>query len=170
MSADAGSRAALLAALPRLRAFAIVWCGRTALADEALQTTLARAWDSPDLGQGSDDMLVWLCTRLRSEVHDLRRRANRPRELQQPAPQPASLREALDRLPDAPREAIILVAAAGFSDAEAARICGCTVAVLRDRAARARAELAASLGKLADAAASRDSGFAAASIRPPTAA
>jgi DNA-directed RNA polymerase specialized sigma24 family protein len=37
-------RVTLLAALPKLRAFAIWWCGRTALADDLAQQTVLKAW------------------------------------------------------------------------------------------------------------------------------
>ena len=55
------------------------------------------------------------------------------------------LREALGELPSDQREALILVAASGFSYEEAASICGCAVGTIKSRVNRARSKLAALL-------------------------
>ena len=53
----------------------------------------------------------------------------------------SDLQRALMRLPDAQREALILVGAGGFSYEEAAGICECAIGTVKSRVARARAAL-----------------------------
>jgi RNA polymerase sigma-70 factor (ECF subfamily) len=52
------------------------------------------------------------------------------------------LRQALARLRDDQREALILVGGAGIGYQEAAEICGCAVGTIKSRAHRARLKLA----------------------------
>ena len=54
----------------------------------------------------------------------------------------ADLRNALAKLPEDQREAIILVGASGFSYEEAAEICNVAVGTIKSRVNRARARLA----------------------------
>ena len=54
----------------------------------------------------------------------------------------AALRNALDRLPQDQREAIILVGAGGMAYDEAAEIVGCAVGTIKSRVSRARKALA----------------------------
>jgi RNA polymerase sigma-70 factor, ECF subfamily len=49
---------------------------------------------------------------------------------------------ALAKLDAKPREALMLVAASGFSYGEAASLCGCPVGTVKSRVNRARTELA----------------------------
>jgi RNA polymerase sigma-70 factor, ECF subfamily len=49
---------------------------------------------------------------------------------------------ALAKLDPKPREALMLVAASGFSYGEAASLCGCPVGTVKSRVNRARTELA----------------------------
>jgi RNA polymerase sigma-70 factor (ECF subfamily) len=65
-------------------------------------------------------------------------------------------RDALDKLPDEQREALILVGASGLSYEEAAAICGCAVGTMKSRVNRARAKLAEVLTVPADAQAAAD--------------
>ena len=51
-------------------------------------------------------------------------------------------REALSKLPEEQREALILVGASGFSYEEAAEICGCAIGTVKSRVNRARTRLA----------------------------
>ena len=51
------------------------------------------------------------------------------------------LRDALAKLPDEHREALILVGAAGLSYEEAAEICGCALGTIKSRVNRARSKL-----------------------------
>ena len=52
-----------------------------------------------------------------------------------------ALQDALARLPDEHREALILVGGAGLSYEEAADICGCALGTIKSRVNRARAKL-----------------------------
>mgnify|MGYP001481605497 FL=1 len=54
-------------------------------------------------------------------------------------------RQALDKLPDDQREALILVGGAGLSYEEAAEICGCALGTIKSRVNRARTRLAHTL-------------------------
>jgi RNA polymerase sigma-70 factor (ECF subfamily) len=54
-------------------------------------------------------------------------------------------RQALDKLPQDQREALILVGASGFSYEDAAAICGCAVGTIKSRVNRARSKLSALL-------------------------
>ena len=58
----------------------------------------------------------------------------------------ADMRGALAELPDDQREALLLVAASGFSYEEAAEICGVAVGTIKSRVNRARNRLAEMLG------------------------
>ena len=51
------------------------------------------------------------------------------------------LQRALMQLPEAWREAVVLVGASGLSYQEAAEICGCPIGTIRSRVARGRAAL-----------------------------
>jgi RNA polymerase sigma-70 factor (ECF subfamily) len=55
------------------------------------------------------------------------------------------MEEALKRLPDQQREALILVTAEGLSYEEAAAVCNCAVGTVKSRVSRARMRLAALL-------------------------
>jgi RNA polymerase sigma-70 factor (ECF subfamily) len=52
-------------------------------------------------------------------------------------------RQALDKLPQDQREALILVGASGFSYEDAAAICGCAVGTIKSRVNRARSKAVA---------------------------
>ncbi|MEX0760755.1 MAG: sigma-70 family RNA polymerase sigma factor, partial [Tistlia sp.] len=54
---------------------------------------------------------------------------------------------ALGKLPEEQREALIMVGAAGYSYEETAQICGCAVGTVKSRVNRARRKLAALLGE-----------------------
>ena len=53
----------------------------------------------------------------------------------------ADFRQALEKLPEDQREAIILIGASGFSYEEAAVICNCAVGTIKSRVSRARTRL-----------------------------
>ena len=60
------------------------------------------------------------------------------------------LRDALDQLPAAHREALMLVGAAGYSYEDAAGLCDCATGTMKSRVNRARAKLVMLLGEHAD--------------------
>ena len=149
-------KVALLAAVPKLRAFAISLCGRSDRADDLVQETLVKAWANLASFEPGSNMTAWLYTILRNEFYSEFRK--RRREVADTdgqysaklASHPAQeghmafldFRDALDKLADDHREALILVGASGLSYEEAARICQCAVGTMKSRVNRARTRLA----------------------------
>jgi len=159
MELDPSLRAAMLAAIPRLRAFAISLCRNPERADDLVQETLLRALANIDSFQPGSNLPAWLFTILRNLFRsDYRKRRREVEDAEgsyaktlktQPA-QSAHLefeefRTALDKLPQDQREALILVGASGFSYEDAAAICGCAVGTIKSRVNRARSKLSALL-------------------------
>ena len=156
MTLDPSVRDTILAAVPSLRAFAISLSGNVDRADDLVQETLLRALAHIDSFQPGTNMSAWLFTILRnlfrSEYRKRRREVEDPEgnyaeSLKSQPEQPGRVefrefREALAKLPEEQREALILVGASGFSYDEAAAICGCAVGTIKSRVNRARNRLA----------------------------
>lgn len=156
MGTDTGVRGEILATLPTLRAFAVSLCGNVDRADDLVQETIVRAISNIDSFQPGTNLPAWLFTILRNLFRSEYRK--RRREVEDPEgnyvaslksyPEQESrmeldeLRDALDELPADQREALVLVAASGFSYQEAADICGCAVGTIKSRVNRARSRLA----------------------------
>jgi len=161
----------LLAAIPKLRAFAISLCGRTARADDLVQETLLRAWANLGSFEPGSNLVAWLYTILRNEFYSEFRKLKR--EVADPDGEHAArlttqptqeghmefldFRGAMRKLAPGHREALILVGASGLSYEEAAQVCGCAVGTMKSRVNRARARLTELLSEPAapDAAAQR---------------
>jgi RNA polymerase sigma-70 factor (ECF subfamily) len=149
-------RDVMLAAIPSLRAFAISLSGSVDRADDLVQETVTRAMASLDSFTPGTNMTAWLVTilrnRFRSEYRKRRREVEDPdgsylAGLKMPAEQFGRLEfkeliEALAKLPHVQREALLLVAASGFSYDEAAAICEVAVGTIKSRVSRARQLLA----------------------------
>ena len=60
MSSPNDPKQDLLAAIPKLRAFAASLCGRSARADDLVQETLTRAWAKIDTFEPGTSMIAWL--------------------------------------------------------------------------------------------------------------
>ena len=147
---------AILAEVPKLRAFAISLCGNLDQADDFVQETLLRAWTHIDQFQRGTNMAAWLFTILRNSLRSNYRKYRREVEdadgsyAERMITQPEQngrlefeeLRGALAKLPSDQRETLILVVASGASYEEAAEICGCRVGTIKSRVHRARARLA----------------------------
>jgi RNA polymerase sigma-70 factor (ECF subfamily) len=156
MKADTPARDAMLATVPRLRAFAVSLCGNVDRADDLVQETLLRAWANLKSFETGTNMSAWLFTILRNLFHSEHRKRRREVEdadgvyaerLTSLPDQISHLqfdefRAALITLPDDQREALVLVGAAGFSYEEAAQICNCATGTIKSRVFRARARLA----------------------------
>jgi RNA polymerase sigma-70 factor, ECF subfamily len=156
MYLDPPTRAAMQAAIPRLRAFAISLCRSADRADDLVQETLLRACGNIGLFKRGSNMAAWLLAILRNEFYsEYRKRRREIRDVDgafaetlvsQPNQEASlayrELRTALAQLPDEMREALILVAGSGLSCAEAARICGCAVGTIKSRVHRTRVRLA----------------------------
>jgi RNA polymerase sigma-70 factor, ECF subfamily len=155
MSLDPVVRDAMLAAIPRLRAFAISLCRNGDQADDLVQETLMRSCASVSSFSPGTNMSAWLFTILRNLFYSECRRRRRTFEslddhLETLTEQPAQLarteylelRAALAKLCAKDREILVLVGASGFSYAEVAKICGCAVGTVKSRVHRGRARLA----------------------------
>jgi RNA polymerase sigma-70 factor (ECF subfamily) len=149
-------REGLITELPNLRAFAVSLCRSPEQADDLVQDTLLKAWGNSDKFQPGTSLRAWLFTILRNTYYSLYRK--RGREVQdndgayaqrlavsgeqESALAMADFREALGRLSEEHREALILVGASGMSYEEAAEICGVAVGTVKSRVNRARVRLA----------------------------
>ncbi len=156
MNVDPSVREALLAAVPNLRAFAISLSGNIDRADDLVQETLVRALANITSFQPGTNMSAWLFTILRNLFRSEYRKRRREVEdtdgsyAERMKSQPeqtgrvefSEFREALGKLPEDQREALILVGASGFSYEETAEICNCAVGTIKSRVNRARTRLA----------------------------
>ena len=146
----------MLAAVPRLRAFAISLTGNVDAADDLVQEALTRGLSNLDRFQIGTNMQAWLFTILRNLFHSEYRRRKREVEdvdgvhAERVAVLPdqvshlefEDMRSALTKLPVEQREALLLVGAEGLSYEEAARICGTHLGTIKSRINRARTRLA----------------------------
>ena len=149
-------REAVTAKIPSLRAFAWSLSRNASDADDLVQETLTKAWNHRDRFQPGTNLRAWLFTILRNSWYSSVSR--RKREVADEDGKHAArlttegsqewsmavheLREAMDELPPAHREAIVLVGAAGLSYEEAAQIAGCALGTIKSRVNRARNQLA----------------------------
>ncbi len=154
--ADPALRGELLAAIPRLRAFAVSLCGRSDRADDLVQETLVKAWANLASFQPGTNLMAWLYTILRNEFYtEFRKRRHEVQDedgvfagrlttspTQEGHIEFQDFRAAMARLADDQREALILIGASGLSYEDAAQICGCAVGTMKSRVHRARFRLA----------------------------
>ncbi len=153
-------RALLLGAIPALRAFAFSLTYDLDRSDDLVQDTLVRAWIKAESFRRGTNLTAWLFTILRNLFYSEQRK--RKREVEDAdgvlAGKLAALPEqeirlemqqfqgALNRLPSAQREALVLVGAQSFTYEEAAEICGVAVGTIKSRVSRARMRLIEALG------------------------
>lgn len=156
MALDPTLREQLLAAVPRLRAFAVSLSGNIDRADDLVQETLLRALANIDGFRPGTNLNAWLFTILRNHFRSEYRKRRREVEdadgrhsdtlVSHPEQvghvEMTEFRAALEKLPEDQREALLLVGASGFSYEEAANICGCAVGTIKSRLSRGRAHLA----------------------------
>jgi len=155
MGMDTGVRGEILATVPTLRAFAVSLCGNVDRADDLVQETIVRAITNIDSFQAGTNLPAWLFTILRNLFRSEYRKRRREVEdtdgsytaslktfpEQDSRMEFEELRVALTKLPADQREALVLVAASGFSYQEAADVCGCAVGTIKSRVNRARTRL-----------------------------
>jgi RNA polymerase sigma factor (sigma-70 family) len=141
--------------LPSLRAFGRSLSGSRDQADDLVQETMMKAWAARDRFRAGTSFRAWTFVILRNAFLSDRRRLSSTMEsgselTDEMATSPASqdrrlilgdLQKALLKLPEAWREALVLVGASGLSYQEAADVCGCPIGTIRSRVARARAEV-----------------------------
>jgi RNA polymerase sigma-70 factor (ECF subfamily) len=151
-------RGALLAVLPRLRAFTRGLAGSAADGDDLLQATCERALDRADQMEARGSVQGWIF-RIARNLHLDRLRAGRhrgdgidpvdPDTLQggdaeteaESALMLAAVRRALDRLPEEQRSALLLVSVGSLSYAEAAMALEVPVGTVMSRLHRGRQAL-----------------------------
>ena len=152
---DEDFRAQLAQVIPHLRAFARSLSGSRDLADDLVQEALMKAWNARARFQAGTNMRAWTFIILRNVfLSQMRRNRFRgewdeltaERTLAAPASQDkhvelGDLHRAMQMLPEAQREALILIGAGGFAYEEAAEICGVAVGTIKSRVARGRAAL-----------------------------
>ncbi len=141
--------------IPALRAFAWSLSRNGSDADDLVQDTLIKAWTHRDKFEPGTNLRAWLFTILRNTFYT--NAVRRRREVSDGDGKHAAtlhaaptqdwsvalrgMQEALQRLPDEHREALILVGAAGLTYEEAAEICGCALGTIKSRVNRARSRL-----------------------------
>jgi RNA polymerase sigma-70 factor (ECF subfamily) len=149
----------LVALIPQLRAFARALCRKRTTADDIAQDALAKAWRSRDRFEPGTNMKAWLFTILRNTFYSGTRRSWREiewdAELGEQIAGPANVQDwavdlsdatrALFSLPCNQREALILVAAGGFTYEAAGQICAAPSGTVKSRVARARASMSSML-------------------------
>lgn len=147
--------AALLAAVPFMRAFARTLCHDPDQAEDLAQDTLVKALSCRHQFQPGTNLRAWLSTILRNRFYSGQRRLRwrgeydaEAMERTLMAPDDPSVtveledvRRALTMLPPFQREALILVGAGGMSYEEVSEIAGCPVGTVKSRVRRARDEL-----------------------------
>jgi RNA polymerase sigma-70 factor (ECF subfamily) len=155
-TSDPALRDALVAAIPNMRAFAVSLTGNGDRADDLVQETLVKAWHKLDTFEPGTNLKAWLFTILRNAYFSEFRKQKREvpdvdgehsSRLSVRAPQLGhldmqDLARALEQLSADQREALLLVAAEGFSYEEAAAISDCAVGTIKSRVNRARTRLA----------------------------
>jgi RNA polymerase sigma-70 factor (ECF subfamily) len=155
MTVGAQIKRDMVAAIPRLRAFAVSLCGNPDRADDLVQETLAKALLNIASFAAGTNLLAWLFTILRNAYYsELRKRrrevadvdGNLAGTLISKADQDDHMdyldfRHALQKLPPDQREALILIGGSGLSYEEAAEICKCAVGTMKSRVSRARSRL-----------------------------
>ena len=143
-------------AVPALRAFAISLTGNVEHADDLVQETVLKAWAASDSFRPGTNLKAWLFTILRNHNSTQFRKRRREVEdvdgamaanLASKAEQEGhvalmEMQEALVKLPEDQREAVLLVGAAGFSYEDVAEMCGVAVGTIKSRVSRGRVLLA----------------------------
>lgn len=153
----------LTALIPHMRAFARGLCGDMTAAEDLAQEGLLKAWSAQASYRNGTNLKAWVFTIIRNQFYTDKRRSWRNVALdQQMAEQTLvavanpiatleldDVRRAMLLLPDAHREALILIGAAGWSYEEAAVICECPIGTIKSRVSRARARLAEIMAEVA---------------------
>lgn len=152
----------LIGMVPRLRRYAMSLTHDAIEADDLVQLTLLKAWESRHRFEMGSNLVAWLFTILRNGHINGRRKYWREvadpdgahaGTLSEPAAQEHTvdlrdLQQALDRLDAAHREALTLVAVEGLTYEAAAAIIGCPPGTVKSRVSRARDRLSHELGQV----------------------
>lgn len=148
-------KAALVAVLPSLRAFARSLCRNATEADDLVQETMLKAWAARNSYIEEANFKAWTFRILRNALYSNWRKNSRLTQLDdtvyektakatdnaETALELAEVSEAIRHLPLEQREALILIAAGGFNYEEVAAIAGVAVGTVKSRVSRGRANL-----------------------------
>jgi RNA polymerase sigma-70 factor, ECF subfamily len=152
----------LLETLPRLKGFAIPFCGTPADAEDAVQITCEKALERWGQWAGDGPFDHWLIKILvnvwRDELRSRKVRAGPDLDsIPEPAQQEADptdrvyleqVNAEIVRLPANQREVLLLVAGEGLSYKETANLLGIPIGTVMSRLCRARQTLIAKLGEV----------------------
>jgi RNA polymerase sigma-70 factor (ECF subfamily) len=159
---EAAFRSALIAEMNHVRAFARSLCaGRQEEADDIAQEALANAWAARLSYSPSGPFRAWLFAIVRNIYRSRKRQSWRETLLENmegvggatsgresaAKVELDDARRALSVLEEDQREALVLVAVAGFSIEEAAAICDTKPGTIKSRISRARARLEVAYAK-----------------------
>jgi RNA polymerase sigma-70 factor (ECF subfamily) len=153
--ASPAERDNIVAAIPHLRAFAILFCGNVVRADDFVHEALLRALASINSARPGANFRGWLFAILRNLIQSDYRKRGREAEgtdgsyldsLKSPPERHGRLelqevRVALPKLPSNQREALLLVGASGFTYEQVAAICEISAGTVKSRVNRARTRL-----------------------------
>lgn len=142
----------LEALIPDLRAFANGLCRDKVLADDLVQDACLKAWSCADSFDLAQPMRPWMFRILRNEYYMMLRRAWRNVSMEPDFAETAlvqsgdqeiqqdfnRMEQIIYSLPDAQRDALLLVLAAGMTYDEAGEVCGCSAGTIKSRVSRAR--------------------------------
>ncbi len=145
----------LLTILPKLRATAVMFTRDRSAADDLLQDSIVLALSAQSSFTPGTNLSAWMYRLMRNRfISLLRRRRFATVSLDDPAALAVGawgdqedhmaqieLERALEDLPIAQREALLLVGAAGHSYEDAAMALGCSVGTVKSRVSRARLTL-----------------------------
>lgn len=152
----------MLALLPRLRRFAIGLSGNPSDGDDLCQMTIERALANRTRWADGTRLDSWMYRIMRNIWIDEGRKTTRSRQTfvaedvgiglvaegaQEAVVGLVEVDRAMQLLPEAQREAVLLVMVEGYSYKEAADIVGCPVGTLNSRLVRGRDALMAMLGE-----------------------
>jgi RNA polymerase sigma-70 factor (ECF subfamily) len=146
--------------LPRLWAFSLRLCGNQHDAEDLLQRACVRGLERAHQLQPGTSPLSWMFSIVHSTwLNELRARNVRSRSSMEwddnfletvpdpgarnPADSVSEIIAAVERLPDAQRTVMLLVAVEGFSYAEAAEVLGVPIGTIMSRLSRARQTIGA---------------------------
>jgi RNA polymerase sigma-70 factor, ECF subfamily len=148
-------KAALIDVLPALRAFARSLCHDPTEADDLVQETMLKAWAARNSYIEDASFKAWTFRILRNILYSDRRKSRYLVQLDTPTYEAtaratvnihatielSAVTAAIQTLPLEQREALILIAAGGFSNEEVAGITGLAVGTIKSRVSRGRASL-----------------------------
>jgi RNA polymerase sigma factor (sigma-70 family) len=158
---DQNDANAVVELIPALRAFARTFCRNPTDADDLVQETLTKAIGNLDKFEKGTRLKSWLFTIMRNTFYTRIKLAVReaPGDADCISAQPSveagqewsmrgyEVQQAINRLPPAQREVLILIGMLGVSYEETASICGCAIGTIKSRLNRARANILELLGE-----------------------